>query len=307
MVKHLYRYIWTVSARDQVLLSMLSTAVFVLELIPLELQRRIVNNAVEHGSFDTIVVLASIYVVVALLHGGLKMVTNVYRGAVSEATNKHLRLQVNQAETADFAKTPRVAPEGVRISIIVSEVEAVGAFVGSSFSEPVLNAGILLSVLGYMLYTQPLMALIAVLMFCPQLLFIPALQDAINRRTERRIETLRALSSDIVDEAAKRKRRRALHAFTRRVRYVYLLNVQIFVRKFGINFLMNLMYTLGVIGILCVGGWLVLHDRTAVGTIVAFISGVHRMNQPWRDLMNWFRELTNAGTKFRLIEEQLAG
>lgn len=81
--------------------------------------------------------------------------------------------------------------------------------------------------------------------------------------------------------------------------------MQIFIRKFGINFLMNLLYTLGVIGILVVGGWLVLHERTEVGTIVAFVSGLNRVNAPWRDLMNWFRDLTNAGTKYRLIAERL--
>ncbi len=64
---------------------------------------------------------------------------------------------------------------------------------------------------------------------------------------------------------------------------------------------MNLLYTFGVIGILAVGGWLVLQGRTEVGTIVAFISGLARMNDPWRELVNYFRDLTNAGLKYRMI------
>ena len=44
------------------------------------------------------------------------------------------------------------------------------------------------------------------------------------------------------------------------------------------NYLMNLLYSLGVIGILAVGSWFVLQGRTEVGTIVAFISGLSRMN-----------------------------
>ena len=133
-------------------------------------------------------------------------------------------------------------------------------------------------------------------MFCPQLLFIPTLQEAINRRTQApHRDAARAQRLRIVDEAADGAAVRSTHAFRRRIGFVYLLNVQIFIRKFGINFLMNLLYSLGVIGILAVGGWLVLHDRTEVGTIVAFISGLTRMNAPWRDLMNWFRDLTNAG------------
>lgn len=305
MIKQFYRYIWKVSARDQVILSALSIAVFLLDLAPLELQRRIVNGAVERREFQYIGSLCLVYLAVALVYGGLKLVLNVYRGSVSEATNKRLRLQMNAPETNASADGQGSGKEGVKISIIVSEVEAIGSFVGSSFSEPVLNAGILLSILGYMVVMQPWMALVAFLMFCPQLLFIPFLQEAINRRTRRRIETLRALSVDIVNEGPDGAGRRARKTFRRRVGFVYLLNMQIFVRKFGINFLMNLLFSLSVVGILAVGGWLLLHGRTEVGTIVAFISGLNRMNDPWRDLVNYFRDMTNASTKYRLIADKL--
>lgn len=305
MTKDLYRYIWNVSAREQIVLSALSVGVFLLELAPLELQRRIVNSAVNHREFGFIGLLCLIYLVVSLLHGGLKLVMNVYQGAVSEAANKRLRMQINPGPAAGSENGDGSGKEGVKISIIVSEIESVGGFVGSSFSEPVLNAGILLSVFGYMLFIQPWMALIAVLMFCPQLLFIPFLQNAINRRTKRRIKTFRALSVDIVNEAAGRAGTRTHRTFRRRIRFVYRLNIQILFRKFGMNYLMNLLYSLGVIGILAVGSWFVLQGRTEVGTIVAFISGLSRMNAPWGDLIKWFRDLTNADTKYRLIASEL--
>lgn len=305
MIKALYRYIWQTSARDQIVLSLMSAGVFVLELIPLELQRRIVNAAVHRQDFDLIVKLCLVYLAVALVHGGLKLVTNVYKGSVSEATNKDLRLKMQPVMSTELASDRPIGDEGVRISMIVSEVEAVGGFAGSSFSDPVLNAGILLSVFGYMLYVQPWMAAIALAMFCPQLLVIPTLQEAINQRTEQRIQTLRALSAEILHEASDPASAPRRERFRRRIAFVYVLNVQIFVRKFGINFVMNLLYTLGLIGILGVGGWMVLQGRTEVGTIVAFISGLNRMNTPWRDLMTWLREVTNAGTKYQLIAEQL--
>lgn len=305
MVKDLYRYIWKVSARDQVLLSLLAVALFLIELVPLELQRRIVNGAVEGRGFEFVGLLCLVYVAVTLVHGGLKLVMNVYRGSVTEATNKRLRMQMNPPATAASASAAAPGEEGVKISMIVSEVESVGGFIGSSFSEPILNAGMLLSILGYMVYTQPWMALVAFLIFCPQLLFIPFLQEAINRRTKQRIETMRALSVDIVDEAADRAGERTHQTFRRRIANVYRLNMQIFLRKYGMNFLMNLLYQLGVIGILAVGGWLVLQGKTEVGTIVAFISGLSRMNDPWGDLVDFFRNLTNTGLKFRMITAQL--
>jgi ABC-type bacteriocin/lantibiotic exporter with double-glycine peptidase domain len=42
-----------------------------------------------------------------------------------------------------------------------------------------------------------------------------------------------------------------------------------------------------------------------VGTVVAFISGLNRMNDPWGDLVNYFRDLTNVGVKYQLIAEVL--
>lgn len=305
MVKDLYRYIWKVSARDQVFLSLLAVALFLIELAPLELQRRIVNGAVSGGEFGFIGLLCLAYVGVMLLQGGLKLVMNVYRGSVTEAANQRLRMQMNSPAAVAPADAAAPAAEGVKISIIISEIESVGGFVGSSFSEPLLNAGILFSILGYMIYTQPWMALVAFFLFCPQLLFIPFLQEAINRRTKRRIETMRALSVDIVDEAADRAGVRTHQTFRRRVAKVYRLNMQIFRRKYGMNFLMNLLHQLGVVGILAVGSWLVLHGKTEVGTIVAFISGLSRMNDPWGDLVDFFRNLTNTGLKYRMISAEL--
>jgi ABC-type bacteriocin/lantibiotic exporter with double-glycine peptidase domain len=304
-VKDFYRYIWKVSGRHQVFLSLLAVALFVVQLVPLELQRRIINGATQRAEYSAIAVLCLIYLFVVLVQGGLKYALNLYRGSVSEAANQRLRLEVNPAAKADVADGSNSQDEGVALSIIVSEVEAVGGFIGSSFSEPILNGGIMLSIFGYMLFTQPLLALVAIALFCPQFLFIPFLQDAINKRTESRIKTMRGLSSDIVNEAAERAGVREEKTFRRRVRQIYRLNMEIFYRKFGMSFLINLFHHLATIGILAVGGWLLLQGRTEMGTIVAFISGINRMNDPWGDLVNFFRDLTNAGVKFRLIVETI--
>lgn len=304
MPKGLYRYIWQVSGRDQIFLSLLAVAVFLLDLVPLELQRRIVNGALEKHALMQLVVLAGLYVVSVLAQGGLKLLMNVYRGAVSEAANRRLRLQLSPASD-ERATKPGERREGVDISIIVSEVEAVGGFIGASVSDAVLNGGLLLAVFGYMLVLQPWMAAVAVLLFFPQFLFIPFLQKAINRRTERRIKVLRGLSIEIVDEAAERRGPREDGRYRRQVDNIYRLNMQIFRRKFGMNFLMNLLHQLGVIGILFVGGWFVIQGRTEVGTVVAFISGLNRVNDPWGDLVNYFRDMTNAQVKYRMIATAL--
>ena len=59
--------------------------------------------------------------------------------------------------------------------MIVGEVEPIGGFVGSSISEPLLQAGILLSVLSYIIHLDRWMAAAAFALFVPQLVFVPLL------------------------------------------------------------------------------------------------------------------------------------
>ena len=303
-LKALFRYVWRCSARDQVFLSILAVSVFLIDLVPLELQRRITNAAVDKHDFRVVIVYCATYAAAAALLGGLKFWMSVYRGAVTERANRDLRLHDNLAGMTRAGNDAKSEEEGVAISIVVSEVESVGGFVGTSFSEPILNGGILLSVFGYMLVVQPWLALVALLLFVPQVSFIPLLQNAINRRTQNRIKTMRRLSVDIL-EGGERKAASRERTFRRRVRRIYELNMQIYRRKFGMNFLMNLFYHLGVVGILLVGSWQVIKGETEIGTVVAFISGLNRMNDPWGDLVNYFRDLTNAAVKFRLITRVL--
>ncbi|MGO1074424.1 ABC transporter transmembrane domain-containing protein [Inquilinus sp. CA228] len=305
MPQGLFRYIWRVSARDQILLSLLAVMVFLLDLAPLELQRRIVNGALEKHALEQLVLLSLLYVGVVLAQGGLKLLLNVYRGSVTEAANRRLRLQLSPSGPDGRTGEPDARKEGIDISIIVSEVEAVGGFIGASVSEAVLNGGLLIAVFGYMVVLQPWMAAVAAVLFLPQFLFIPFLQRAINQRTEQRIKVLRGLSVEIVDEAAERRGPRQTGRYRRQVGDIYRLNMQIYRRKFSMNFLMNLLHQLGVIGILFVGGWFVVRGETEVGTVVAFISGLNRVNDPWGDLVNYFRDMTNARVKYRLISAAL--
>src|ERR1700754_1346359 len=140
-LKKLFRFVWEMSARDQIFLSLLAISVFLVDLIPLELQRRITNAAVDDKDFQLVLTLCLGYIAAAALMGLLKFGLNVYRSAVSESANRHLRLNDNIMAMANAKKRGDPEEEGVAISIVVSEVEAVGGFVGTSFSEPILNGG----------------------------------------------------------------------------------------------------------------------------------------------------------------------
>jgi hypothetical protein len=63
------------------------------------------------------------------------------------------------------------------------------------------------------------------------------------------------------------------------------------------------MYHLGVAAVLAVGGRYAVSGQAEVGTVVAFLSGLAKVNESWGDIVNWFSERTVVGVKYRLVAE----
>jgi hypothetical protein len=47
--------------------------------VPLELQRRAVNDLVKHRAYNFIIILCALYIGVVVVQGGTKLALNVYR------------------------------------------------------------------------------------------------------------------------------------------------------------------------------------------------------------------------------------
>lgn len=307
MPKGIFTYAWRTSGRHQLWLCGLAIMIFLLTMGPLELQRRIVNSALEAGVIDRVVWLCVAYAALVVGAGGIKLGFNVYRGWISENAVRDLRTRVYD-HAVERTDSSDVEQEGVGMSIILAEVEPVGGFVGMSFSEPLMQLGTLLTVFGYMIVLQPWMAAFSIGLFSVQVLFIPRMQRLINRHAASRIQVMRELSGAMIDDLGpgptSAERRKIFHL---RVDRIFGLNMRIFCWKFTMNFLMNLTHHLGVIGVLLVGGWFIVHHQLEVGTVVAFITGLKQVIDPWGDLINYFREMTVSQVKYRLIANVLDG
>jgi ABC-type multidrug transport system fused ATPase/permease subunit len=128
---NIFRYLLATSGWHQLVLVLLTVAVFLLEVVPLELQRRIVNDLVKHREFWFIVSLAAVYAGTVLLQGSTKLVLNVYRSWVGERAIRDLRRRVHILVSSSSAVSSTSEAEGIQASI--------GSFVGASISEPLLR------------------------------------------------------------------------------------------------------------------------------------------------------------------------
>jgi ABC-type multidrug transport system fused ATPase/permease subunit len=278
----------------------LSVVVFLLEVVPLELQRRIVNDVVKHRRYGTVVMLCGAYAGAVLVQGATKLGLNIYRSWVGESAKRDLRRRV-QVSLNRIGQPQTTATRGTMVSMIVAEVEPVGAFIGTSISEPLLQAGILASVVAYIIHLDLWMGAAALALFIPQLVFVPLMQHAMNRQTGVRVWLLRQLGASVITEI----RADDNSTNSARIDRVFQVNMLIFKLKFTMNFLMNLCSHLQVVAALLLGGWWVLHSELEIGGVLAFISGIGRLNDPWGDLVNYFRDASINRVKYGLVAAAL--
>ena len=88
------------TGRHQAGPAMLSIAVFLLSAVPLELQRRIINDLTERRQFSEVLWLALGYASVALTNQVLEMLLNIYRSWVAESAVRSLRRTISEAALA---------------------------------------------------------------------------------------------------------------------------------------------------------------------------------------------------------------
>lgn len=295
MPKSLYRYVYAVSAKQQLRLCLFSVLLFPITLVPLELQRRIVDGAVAGRDIDLLMWLGGLYFAVVAGQGLLKFLSNIYLDRVAEGVTRNLRLRVaNEAFGTQ-------ADEGTTQAILASESEKVGGFVAEAIAFPLLQVGTLLSVAVYMIVVEPIIAAVAVVFLVPSIIIVAVSQPVLNRLSEGNITVARELGERVLRDGRDEEGETADPDSL--IQRIYRLRLRFAIIKHATKGLNNLINHLGPLSVLMVGGWMVIQGQTEIGTIVAFMSGYERMVEPARELLNFYRRLALMRVHYRLVHE----
>ena len=290
----LYAYVFKLSARQQVRLCLLTVLIFPLTLVPLELQRRVVDDAVFGADLNLLTLLGGLYFATVLVHGVLKFVRNVYTNRVAEGVTRTLRRRISHSKQFDVT-----SDEGTKQSIILSEAENIGGFVAESIALPLLQLGVILSIAGYMLVVDPLIAAVAICFLIPSVIIVAVSQPILNRLSEKKISVGRELGECVLSVGrGEEKENLDPDGLIERI---YTLRLRFANIKHATKGLNNFISHLGPLSVLMVGGWLAIQGQTEIGTIVAFMSGYQRMTDPARDLLNFYRRLAMMRVQYCLV------
>lgn len=79
----------------------------------------------------------------------------------------------------------------------------------------------------------------------------------------------------------------------------------VYLLKYLLTALGNFLDALEPMVVLVVGGYLVIRGETDVSTLVVFISGFQKIGDPWDELINCYRTISNAKVTYGLVADVL--
>jgi ABC-type bacteriocin/lantibiotic exporter with double-glycine peptidase domain len=165
-----------------------------------------------------------------------------------------------------------------------------------------LQGGTMVAVLGYMIWVEPVVALIGLAVYSPQMILVPLMQRRINEQNRTYAERVRELGDFVVENAETAEQSKDVpDGFRAIVEQMFEAKMIALRLKAIMKFIRNFINGLGPLSILVIGGWYVIRGETELGTLVAFLSGFERISGPWSEVIGYYRQASNARMKYRML------
>lgn len=293
----LRHFVLSASGIHQLYVGTVAVSVSLLNFVPIELQRRIVDLAIAKGNLRALAILGALYLSVLLLYYGMKYILMIYQGWVGESAIKTARDQL--AGVASHRLGRANGKSGQTANIIGNEIDAVGGFVGTSISEFIVSVSMMIVVFSYMAYVQPVIALFSLMALIPQFVLARYLQHSLNALVQRQVTLVRELGDEAVDPSPGQTE--MLRGARQTIRTIFRNRIELYLLKFGLRTLLNTASSFGSLAVLMVGGYLVIKGQTTIGVVVAFMSGFQRLADPMGDLLDFYRVYSQTKVQYRMI------
>jgi putative ABC transport system ATP-binding protein len=144
-MRKFYGFVWRASASQQIILIVLAVMAALLAAAPLELQRHIINTLAGREKAELLAWLCGGYLIAALGISGLKYTVNIKSSRLGEFIIRSLREQIFISSSTlrrnEVPSKTAVDKSGTIVTMISTEAETVGKFVGDCISTPIVQAG----------------------------------------------------------------------------------------------------------------------------------------------------------------------
>ncbi|MGD9238468.1 MAG: ABC transporter ATP-binding protein/permease [Desulfobacterales bacterium] len=308
--KSLFAWIFSGNFKLQLILLVTIVVSVIVRVFPLEMQKRIINQAIQLKAFELLLIYCSFYLAAVMLASGLKYVISYLQTVIGQRAGKNMRSDLYRYILTLPLGFFRKTQPGMVVQSLSAELATAGDFIGMAVGIPVTSVLTLLGLGGYLLWLNPLLAMVSFTIYPLAILIVPILQKRANAENKKRVDAARDLSSKIAEavsgiheiqaNGAHYIEARKFDSLAKRlmdIRIVWHLYRQAI--KVGNNFFTNL----GPFLIFILGGYLTIQGRLELGALVAFLSAQEKLYDPWRELIDFYQAYQEASVSYRRTME----
>ena len=323
MEKSIFKFIWKYSRRNQLVLLFITLLTFPILYISLELPKRIINDAIggtgenvhflgiELSQVQFLMLLCAAFLVAVLINGLLKMRLNTMKGVLAERLLRRFRYQLLTRILRFPRPYFRNTSQGELVSMVTSEAEPLGGIMGDMLSQPIFQAGQMITILVFLFAQSVWFGLAAIALIPLQAWIIPILQRQINLLNKGRIQEVRKLAADIGETAAgvsdirtNGGLRYRMSLFSNRLGNLYDIRFEIYQKKYFMKFLNNFINQLTPFFFYSVGGYLAITGHITVGALVAALAAFKDMSSPWKELLAYYNTTQDVSLRWEAVVEK---
>ncbi len=303
----------------------MTVTLFPFLFLTLELPKRIINDAIgaqtsnidvlgiQFSQVQFLAILCLLFLASVLVHGLLKMRINTMKGVLSERMLRRLRYRLISRMLLFPKPYFQRTSQGELVAMITGETEPMGGIMGEALTQPVLQAGQMLTILFFLFLQSFWFGLAAIALIPLQAWLIPKLQRQINLMNKERIKEVRTLAamigesaigaSDLRENAGWRYR---LAMITDRLGIVYKIRFQIYQKKFFMKFINNFITQLTPFFFFSIGGYLVIQGAVSLGALVAALAAYKDLSAPWKELLDYYNQAQDMSLRWDTVMEKFS-
>jgi len=300
-------FFWAFSGNLKLQIILLVVIIFIVfsRVLPLEMQRRIVNDAIALRNVSNLILYCGIYLLAVTTTSLLKLATNYLQTLIGERAMLAMRKDLYHHILAMPLGFFRTTQPGMVVSSLMTELSAAGTFAGQAFAVPVTNVLTLLAFAGYLFSLNPKLAGATLLIYPVAVFVVPLLQKRANKANKRRVDLSRETSNQITESISGIHEVQVHGAYEQENRKFDTLveelkktRIRWSLFRFGIKTTNNYFVSLGPFVVFIFGGYLVMHGELELGAMVAFLSAQEKLYDPWKELIQFYQTYQDASIRY---------
>lgn len=280
-----------------------------IRILPIDFQKRIVNEAIQDKDLDLLYIYCAGFLVSVLAGLGLKYGVLYLQSLVGEKILGRMRNAFfRHALTLPGSFYIKHGPGSVPAPLI-NQLGPVGDYLGNAWAVPLTNILTLLILAGYLAFISPFLALFSLCVYPLALVLLPRIQSLTNQANLERLTLGQELNgkitetfSGIDDIQAHSGYGIEQDAFADRTSRLRRIRIKWRLSKLGYKAVSNFFINLSPFFIFLAGGYFAVNGSLNMGELVAFLSAQALMFTPWTELMAHIQVRENARVQYRKVQ-----